>query len=224
MYKIKDMPSNERPRERLLNYGAKSLSTYELIAIILRIGYQNLSAIDLAKHIVNQLKDISELRTRSVHELTKIKGVGKTKAISLLAAIELGERVLKSNSENPTIQTPKDVYELLKYDLKDLKQEVLIVLYLDAKSSLIEKKQLFKGTLNSSTIHPREIFKYAVKYSAYAIILVHNHPSGNSEPSIQDLEVTERIIDIGKLLQIQVLDHIIIANDKYNSIFEIIKK
>ena len=101
---------------------------------------------------------------------------------------------------------------------------MLIVLYLDAKSSLIEKKQLFKGTLNSSTIHPREIFKYAVKYSAYALILVHNHPSGNSEPSIQDLEVTERIIDIGKLLQIQVLDHIIIANDKYNSIFEIIKK
>ena len=224
MYKIKDMPSNERPRERLLNYGAKSLSTYELIAIILRIGYQNLSAIDLAKNIVNQLKDISELRTRSVHELTKIKGVGKTKAISLLAAIELVERVLKSNSENPTIQTPKDVYELLKYELKDLKQEVLIVLYLDAKSSLIEKKQLFKGTLNSSTIHPREIFKYAVKYSAYAIILVHNHPSGNPEPSIHDIEVTERIVEIGKLLQIQVLDHIIIANDKYNSIFEIIKK
>ena len=112
------------------------------------------------------------------------------------------------------------MYELLKYDLKDLKQEVLIVLYLDVKTNLIAKKQIFQGSLNQSLIHPREVFKYAVKYSAYSIILVHNHPSGDPEPSVQDLEVTNRIKKIGNLMQIELLDHVIIANDKYLSIKE----
>ncbi|MBI9009433.1 MAG: DNA repair protein RadC [Tenericutes bacterium] len=220
MYLIKDMPLNERPRERLMLYGAKSLSTYELIAIIFRIGYGKLSAIDLAKMIINETEDISELRNKTVNELSAIKGVGKTKAITLLAAFELGERVLKPRAEYKQVCSPRDVYELLKYDLKDLKQEVLIVLYLDVKTNLIAKKQIFQGSLNQSLIHPREVFKYAVKYSAYSILLVHNHPSGDPEPSIQDLEVTNRFKKIGELLQIQLLDHVIIANDKYLSIKE----
>lgn len=220
MYLIKDMPLNERPRERLMLYGAKSLSTYELIAIIFRIGYGKLSAIDLAKMIINETEDITELRNKTVNELSEIKGVGKTKAITLLAAFELGERVLKPRTEYKQVSSPHDVYELLKYDLKDLKQEVLIVLYLDVKTNLIAKKQIFQGSLNQSLIHPREVFKYAVKYSAYSILLVHNHPSGDPEPSVQDLEVTNRFKRIGELLQIQLLDHVIIANDKYLSIKE----
>ena len=223
MYLIKDMPINERPRERLLQYGAKSLSTYELIAIILRVGYGKLSAIDLAKQIVKEVNDIQELRSKTINELSEIKGIGETKAITLLAAIELGERVLKPTKENLVIQSPNDVFELLKYDLMDLKQEVLVVLYLDVKTSLIAKKKIFMGNLKQSFIHPREVFKYAVKYSAYSIILVHNHPSGDVYPSIQDIEATKRFEKAGQLLQIEVIDHIIIAKDNFISIKEYVE-
>ncbi|MCK4552250.1 MAG: DNA repair protein RadC [Tenericutes bacterium] len=224
MYLIKDMPSNERPRERLLKFGAKSISTYELIAIILRVGYKDKSAIDLAKIILYQTNSLIELRDKTVMELAKIRGIGLTKAITILAAIELGERVLKPSQEKLQICSPNDVYELLKYDLLNLKQEVLYALFLDVKTNLIAKKQIFIGSLNQSLIHPREVFKYAVKYSAYSIILVHNHPSGDPEPSIQDIEVTERFTEVGELLQIGVLDHVIIADEKYLSIKEYNKK
>jgi len=214
------MPSRERPRERLMMFGAKSLSTYELIAIIFRFGYQEQTAIDLAKRLLSGLDSLSNLRERTVSELAKIRGIGTTKAISLLAAIELGERVLSVQAERPQIASPNDVYELLKYEMRNLEQEVLFVLFLDVKTCLIAKKQLFVGSLNQSLIHPREVFKYAVKYSAYSIILVHNHPSGDPEPSKHDIEVTKRFIEAGKMMQIDLLDHIIIANDKYQSIKE----
>ncbi len=220
MYTIKDMPRNERPRERLMLLGPKSLSTYELIAILLRIGYRNQSAIDLAKTIINETNDLSELRDKTVKELVKIKGIGNTKAITLLAAIELGERVLKPTPEKSQICSPNDVYQLLKYDMMNLQQEVLVALFLDVKSNLIAKKKIFIGSLNQSLIHPREVFKFAVKYSAYSIILVHNHPSGDPEPSIQDIEVTKRFTEAGNMLQISLLDHVIIAGEKYLSIKE----
>ncbi len=218
MYMIKDMPSNERPRERLMLFGPKSLSTVELIAIILRFGYKNLSAIDLAKMIVHDSNNIGDLRQKTVKELSKIKGVGETKAISLLAAFELGERVLRPVEDKLQICSPNDVYQLLKYEMMNLKQEILYVLFLDVKTNLIAKKQIFVGGLNQSLIHPREVFKYAVKYSAYAIILGHNLTSGDPEPSIQDLEVTKLFQDAGKMLQIEVLDHVIIADGLYLSI------
>ncbi len=218
------MPSQDRPRERLMMLGAKSLSTYELIAIIFRFGYLEQSAIDLAKKLLSSLDSLSQLRTKTVNELAKIRGIGETKAISILAAIELGERVLNDNSEKIPISSPKDVFELLKYDMKDLEQEVMIALFLDVKTHLIAKKQIFIGSLNQSLIHPREVFKYAVKYSAYSIILVHNHPSGDPQPSVQDLDVTKRFKEAGKLMQIELLDHIIIAKDKYQSIKEYSEK
>ena len=224
MYMIKDMPSNERPRERLLLFGAKSLSNTELIAIILRIGYKNLSAIDLAKMILHDVNTLADLKQKTIHELSKIKGVGPTKAITLLAAIELGERVLKTNVDKLQICSPNDVYQLLKYDMMNLKQEILYVLFLDVKTNLIAKKKIFVGSLNQSLIHPREVFKYAVKYSAYSVILVHNHPSGDPEPSSQDLQVTKAFEEAGKMLQIEVLDHIIIADDLYLSRKEFNKK
>lgn len=224
MYLIKDMPINERPRERLINYGAKNLSTYELIAIILRVGYGKTSAIDLAKKVVADTNTISELRNKTVNELVEIKGIGKTKAITLLAAIELGERLLRTNQELIQICSPNNVFDYLKYDLRDLKQEVLIVLFLDVKTNLIAKKQVFKGSLNQSLVHPREVFKYAVKYSAHSLILVHNHPSGDTRPSEYDLDVTKRFKEIGSLLQIEVLDHIIIAKNNYLSIKDYVNK
>lgn len=220
MYLIKDMPEFERPRERLIRLGAKSLSTYELIAIIFRFGYKELSAIDLAKLIISKTNSLSDLRDKTISEISSIKGIGKTKAISLLAAIELGERVLNESTEIIQICSPNDVFNLLKYDVKDLKQEVLIALFLDVKTNLIAKEKIFVGSLNQSLIHPREVFKYAVKYSAFSIILVHNHPSKDISPSKQDLEVTKQFIEAGELLKIEVLDHVIIAGNNYLSIKE----
>ena len=175
------------------------------------------------RSIPNQINNISELKNMTIKELTKIRGIGQTKAISLLAAIELGERVLKGHEEKIQIASPNDVFTLLKYDMITLQQEVLIALFLDVKTNLITKKQIYKGGLTQSLIHPREVFKYAVKYSAYSLILVHNHPSGDPTPSKQDIEVTKRFDEIGKLLQIELLDHIIIANNNYLSIKDYMK-
>ncbi|MFW5794282.1 MAG: RadC family protein [Bacillota bacterium] len=220
MYLIKDMPKVERPRERLLAYGPDGLSNYELLAIILRIGRKNESVIDLSKRVINELNSLSDLREKTVAELVKIKGIGKTKAITILASLELGKRVLLIKEDKLQINSPKSVYDLLNYDLKDLKQEVLIALYLDLKTNLIAKKEIFRGGLAQSLVHPREVFKYAVKYSAFQIILVHNHPSGDPYPSKQDLELTKIMKKAGKLLQINILDHIIIGKNSYLSINE----
>ncbi len=218
MYMIRDMPEKERPRERLLMFGPTSLSSYELIAILLRVGSKNQSVIDLSKNLVNSINDLSEIRSMTVDELSIFPGIGKTKAITLLAAVELGIRVLNAHKDKITIQSPENVFDLVKYEMMDLKQEVLVALFLDLKTNLIAKKQIFKGSLNQSLIHPREIFKYAVKYSAYQIILVHNHPSGDPNPSSQDLEVTRLLEEAGSLMQIKVLDHIIIGDNCYLSI------
>jgi len=220
MYKIKDMPIAERPRERLLKLGTKSLSTTELLAILFRFGYLNQSAIDIAKTLLSQLNNVSELREKTVKELMNVRGIGVTKAISILAAIELGERVLSNSEERIQISSPNDVYQYVKYDMLHLEQEVLIAIYLDVKTNVIAKKQIFKGGLNQSLIHPREVFKYAVKYSAYSLILVHNHPSGDPTPSKQDIEVTKRFQQAGKLLQIELLDHVIVTNNNYLSILD----
>ena len=218
MYMIKDMPKYERPRERLLAYGPSSLNTYELLAIILRTGTKENSVIDVAKHFVNDLNSLSDLKDKTIDEMIKVKGIGKTKAIILKASIELGRRINENRMDKIQITSPKIVFDLLNYDLRDLKQEVLIALYMDLKTNLIAKKEIFRGSLNQSLVHPREIFKYAVKYSAYQIILVHNHPSGDPRPSKQDIEMTKAIQKAGKMMQIHVLDHIIIGYDSYISI------
>jgi DNA repair protein RadC len=215
---IKDMPSQERPRERLSKYGAHSLNTYELVAILLRTGTRHDSVIDVSKRLINELNQLSELKDMTIKELRKIRGIGQTKAVTIMAALELGKRVIEERVDQVQISSPKVVYELLNYDLRDLKQEVLIVLYLDLKTNLIAKKEVFRGSLNQSLVHPREIFKYAVKYSAYQIILAHNHPSGDPMPSKQDIELTRVIKKAGEMLQIHLLDHIIIGHQKYQSI------
>ncbi|MBN2696276.1 MAG: DNA repair protein RadC, partial [Bacilli bacterium] len=167
MYLIKDMPYSERPRERLMRFGAASLSTSELIAIVLASGSRDLSVIEIAKSIVNDTNAIIELKDKTVSELSQTKGVGKVKAIKILAAIELGRRVYEDMTDISEIRSPGDVYRLLKDEVAGIKQEVLYALFLDLKMRLIAKRQIFVGSLNQSLIHPREVFKYAVKNSAY---------------------------------------------------------
>ncbi|QLY39643.1 DNA repair protein RadC [Hujiaoplasma nucleasis] len=218
MYMIKDMPKFERPREKVRKYGVTSLNTYELLAIILRAGTHEESAIDISRKVIRELSSLGELREKTIDELTSIKGIGQTKAITILSALELGKRVLENKRDKIQITCPETVFDLLNYDLKDLKQEVLIALYLDLKTNLIAKKEIFRGSLNQSLVHPREIFKYAVKYSAYQLILVHNHPSGDPYPSKHDIELTNIIEKAGQMMQIYLLDHIIIGDQNYLSI------
>lgn len=211
----------EKPRERLINYGVKNLSNAELIAIILKTGIKNKSVKDLADIILSNFDDITEMRDIELNSLIKINGIGRVKAIELIAAIELGRRVyLNKTNNNLQIKNSKDVYNYFYPILKDLKQENFYVLYLDNKKKIIDKKLLYVGTINSSVAHPREIFKYAYLMSASFIVCIHNHPSGEPNPSNEDIFFTNNLIEIGKLQNIPVIDHIIIGNNKYYSFYE----
>ena len=218
---IKDLPKEERPRERLKKYGANNLSNEELLSIILRTGSKNNSVKDLSSNILYSLKDISNLKELSINNLKKINGIGEVKAITLLASIELGKRVFQDKYIDEIILSNSLlIYNYLKDDLKDKKQEYFIALYLDSKKALIEKKILFKGTLNKSIVHPREVFKYAYINSASTIVVAHNHPSGDPLPSKEDIILTNNLIEIGKIIGINVIDHIIIGNNNYYSFYE----
>lgn len=222
---IKDIPIFERPRERLLKYGVDKLSNEELLSIIIKTGSKNISVKDLSNLILKELKDIRELKNITYNKLTKIKGIGKVKAIELLASLELGKRVYyQTNKEKIKLNNTKKVFEYFKDIFIDEKQENFYALYLDSKSNLISYKLLFKGTINSSTVHPREIFKNAFLESAYSIIVMHNHPSGDTTPSKQDEETTISLMQIGKLMAIPVVDHIIIGSESYFSFYEYLNK
>ncbi len=219
---IKQIPRDERPRERLVKYGAKNLSTEDLIAIILKTGTKDYSSRFLASQILKKVKNVSELKKLSLSNLIGINGIGAVKAIEFLAALELGRRVyeakmldndLKCNSANK-------IFNYFRSELSDVQQEYFYCLYLDQHKRLIDKKLLFKGTLNKSYIHPREIFKEAYLASAASIICVHNHPSGNVIPSRDDIIVTENLVKIGILQGIPILDHIIIGENNYYSFYE----
>ncbi len=218
MYMIKDMPLDERPRERLAHYGAGALSNEELIAILFRTGSAEKSVIDVAKSLVYSLAEIGELGDKTLTELADFHGVGIAKASTVLAALELGKRVLDAPVAKTRIATPYDAFMFLKNDLAGLKQETLVALYLDIKGNLIAKRTVFIGGLNQSMVHPREVFKYAVKYSAFQIILAHNHPSGDTRPSYEDIEVTKTFVKIGEMMQIKITDHLVITADDYVSI------
>ena len=217
---IKDMDLSLRPRERLKKYGVASLGDDELLAIILRCGTKSISVKDLSLEIIKKLGKLNNLENATLEELTSIKGVKEAKAISLLAAIELGKRVLKKDNSSIVINNNRIIYDLLKYDYVNIYQECFKVLFLDTKNKLIAIEELFKGTISQATIHPREIFKLAVKHSAYSIVVVHNHPSGNSTPSQADIELTSKLMESGKLLGIPVIDHVIIGYNNYYSFYD----
>ena len=221
-YLIKDIKKEERPRERFIRDGVESLSNEELLSIILKTGTKDTSVKDISNKLLEEIKSINDLQNFSINKLTKIKGIGKVKAITLLASLELGKRVYLETVEKNKLKVKNAsvVYEYYKDKLRNKKQEFFCVMFLDTKKVLIDEKVLFIGTLDSSTIHPREIFKEALKYSASAIICVHNHPSGDATPSYKDVEVTSRLKEIGALIGINVIDHIIIGNNSYYSFYE----
>ena len=216
---IKDIPLNERPRERLINKGVEYLSNEDLLAILLKTGTKENSVKVLASNILKQLDNISNLKDINLERLIKIKGIGKAKACEILAAIELGKRLNQKidNLNQIKIYSSNSIYEYYQDKLKDKLQEYFYCVYLDTKNHIIKDKLLFIGTINESLIHPREIFKEAYLLSASSIICIHNHPSGNVTPSNNDIVMTKQLIEVGKILGIKVLDHIIIGKNNYYS-------
>jgi DNA repair protein RadC len=212
--KIKDLPDSSRPRERFLKYGKEALSDAELFAIILRTGTINENVIDMSNRLIKEYS-LEKLFDCSLKELQQIKGIGPSKSMQILAMSELGKRY--SQSKNPIIKisSAKDVFDYFHERLKDEKQEYFYILILNNANNIIKEEFISKGVLDSAIIHPREVFKPAIKHSASKIILIHNHPSGNPKPSNEDLEVTKQLIEAGKLIDIKVLDHVIIGNEEW---------
>ncbi len=215
------MPIQERPRERLIQEGPKALSNQEIIAIILRTGTRKESVLQLAARVLAAFDGLAMLREASIEELCQIKGIKEAKAVEIAAAIELGRRIHSLRSPDPyVVRSPEDVSNYVMEDMRFLKQEHFDVLYLDTKNQVIHRQNIFIGSLNASIVHPREVFKEAFRRSAASIICLHNHPSGNPEPSREDIEVTKRLNGAGKILGIDLLDHIIIGDRKYVSLKE----
>ncbi|HOP65984.1 MAG TPA: DNA repair protein RadC [Bacilli bacterium] len=219
---IKELPNEEKPRERLKNYGVSSLSNEELIAIILRSGTKNISVKEVSQSILKELDNISLIENITINKLLQIKGIGEVKAISLIASIELGKRIYTKQivKNKIKISCVKDIYNLFKDYFINKTQEEFVVIYLDTKHYLIDYKVLFIGTIDQSIIHPREIFKNAYLMSSSAIICLHNHPSGISNPSNEDIILTKKILEISKLMLIPLVDHIIIGKNEYYSFLE----
>ena len=220
-YKIKDLPLDERPREKLKNRGAESLSNEELIAIILRCGNKNESVKDLAIRLVKHFKNFANFNSISYQDLIQIKGIKEAKAITLLAAIELGKRLANPiKEEKIKIVNAEVLYELFRLKILNVKQEKLFAVFLNTKNEIISYETIFVGTQNKRITHPREIFHEAIKNSAVKLILLHNHPTGDTTPSKEDIEFTKMIKETGELLQIPLIDHVIISEYNYFSFFD----
>lgn len=218
---IKDINKEERPRERLIKFGVDNLSNEELLSIILKTGTKNYSVKTLANLVLKEIDSINSLKDITINKLISIKGIGKVKAIEILASLELGKRVYYlKDKKDIVLNNSTKVFEYFKDILMYEKQENFIAVYLDSKSRLISYKLLFKGTLNASFVHPREIFKYAFLESAYSIIIIHNHPSGEVDPSSPDIELTNNLFNISKVIGIPIVDHVIIGKTKYYSFYE----
>lgn len=220
---IRDLPEDERPREKLRVRGAEAMSNAELLAILLRTGLPDESVMRVAERLLLEVGEggLAGLAHASVASLTKHKGVGEAKAITIIAALELGKRIASGvGAKRVTISSSDDVAKYMMPRLRYLDKEHFYAILLNRKNHVIAAPTISIGTLSESLVHPRELFKEAVSYSASAIILVHNHPSGDPSPSSQDVLVTRRIAEAGNLLDIAVLDHVIIGNNTYISLKE----
>lgn len=219
--RIMDMPQNERPQERLLRYGADSLSNSELLAVILRTGTRDENIVNLAQRTLTLFNGINGLLEASQDDLMKIEGIKEAKASQILSVAELAKRYKSYRSgDNYKIGSPGDAADLVMVELREFKQEVLKVLLLNTKNVVIGVHNASMGSLNSSIVHPREIFKEAIRKSAASIIMVHNHPSGDPTPSSEDIAATGRIREAGKLIGIDLLDHVIVGDGRYISLRE----
>lgn len=222
MLKFKELPDEEKPRERLLIYGVDCLSNEELLMILLKTGTKKYSVKELANLVLTKSGGIKKLKDITIHKLMEIEGIGKVKAIELMALIELSKRIQMSNTDMEVMKC-NDPITIISYFhslFVDKKQEEFYVIYLDNKKKYLDKKKLFIGSINSSIAHPREIFKYAYLLSASFIICIHNHPSGDPIPSKEDIWITENLKKIGELHAIYLVDHIIIGRNCYYSFYE----
>jgi DNA repair protein RadC len=218
---IKELPSSERPRERLLHYGAGALSTGELLAIILRTGAPNENVVRVAQRLLANFDSLAGLARASAPELISEKGLGPAKVAQLKAALELGRRMLiESPGERPQVRSPADAANLVMSEMGILEQEHLRVMLLDTKNRVLETKTVYQGSLNTSLIRVGELFREAIRANCASLIVLHNHPSGDPTPSPEDVAVTRQIVEAGKLLDVDVLDHLIIGRQRFVSLKE----
>ena len=219
-FTIHDLPPAERPRERLLKLGVEALSTAEVLALILGRGNKGLSVMVTAQNLLSQFGNLKKIAGASITELSEIKGIGEVKAAQIKAAFELGKRLDNSFYTNPkdSIKSPQDIIKLTRNKLRGKKKEHFLVLCLNTRNHLINSQTVSIGSLDSSIVHPREVFKEAISTSAASVIFVHNHPSGDPQPSEDDIKLTKRLVDAGEILGIEVLDHIIICDNDYFSL------
>lgn len=220
-FKIKELPIDDRPREKLLLKGVQNLSDAELIAILLRTGTKGHSVVEVAQTLLKE-NNLSVLASKSVESFTKYNGIGRDKAATLSAAFELARRVEVSEKwySNKKITSPQDLANLFIPLLRDEVKEKFIVVCLNSSNQVIKYETISIGNLNSSIVHPREVFKVAIDNNSAGIFLVHNHPSGNMDPSREDIAITKRLVEAGNIFDIKVLDHLIIAGENYTSMIE----
>ncbi|WP_435989999.1 RadC family protein [Rossellomorea sp. LjRoot5] len=218
---IRDFPQDERPRERMIQSGAASLSNQELLAILLRTGTKSESVLQLSNRLLNQFDGLNLLKDASLEEITKTKGIGLAKAVQIMAAVEFGRRISNlAFDDRYSIRSPEDGANYVMNDMRFLAQEHFVCLYLNTKNQVLHKQTIFIGSLNASIVHPREVFKEAFRRSAASIICIHNHPSGDPTPSREDIEVTKRLVECGRIIGIDILDHLIIGEKKFISLKE----
>lgn len=213
---IKQWPHSERPREKLLQFGPQALSEAELLAILIRTGIRGATAVDIAKKLLTEGRTLASLSKLTPHELQRF-GVGMSKAVTLVAAFELARRINQVQDETLIIQGPEDVVTFMAPIMRDLRQEEFWVVLLSSSNKVLDRKRITVGILNSSLVHPRECYADAIVQRAAAVIFVHNHPSGNPEPSADDIEITQQLVESGKILGITLHDHIIIAGKSFTS-------
>lgn len=218
---MRELPPEERPRERLARLGTSSLRNEELLAILLRVGTKRKSALELARELIVHFGGLRGIASATVHQLAQMSGIGLAKAAQISAAVEFGRRVaLAGMGDLPQIRSPEDVYSLLIGRLQGEKREHLLALILDVKNRVLKTETISIGTLDSSLVHPREVYRVAIREGAANIIIAHNHPSGDPTPSPEDIQITRRLWEAGTLIGIDLLDHVIVGDGKYVSLRE----
>ena len=220
-FTVHDLPKSERPRERLQKHGAEALSSQELLSLIIGRGVSKKSVMTIAQELLSKFGNIKAISEATLEELSQIKGIGFAKAAQLKASFELGKRQdLEPELKDFDIKDPQSVVKAIRASIKDKAKEHFKLILLNARNKIIGISTVSVGSLNASIVHPREVFKDAIMHNAYSVVLAHNHPSGDSEPSEDDLMITKRLVDAGKILDIKVTDHIIITKNGYFSFKE----
>jgi len=225
LFTVRDLPKTERPRERLIKLGPEALSAQELLALIIARGIPGKSVMNIAQELLSKFGNIKEVSEATIEQICEIKGIGLAKAAQVKACFEIGERlkiqeIEQSRSKKFTIESPKSVVKLAQSILKDKKKEYFLIFPLNSRNQIMKEEIVSIGCLNANIAHPREVFRRAISNNAAQVILVHNHPSGDTQPSDDDIKITKQLVEAGKILGIEVLDHIVISQGSYLSMKE----